>query len=709
MNVITVLEAPGLINKKSSQKKTKRDIFAPIFEVMKKELSVNHKAKKISESVKNVELLVSHSIPAFSPEKKPSLPITNLPSNKFHRFTDNPPKGNNNGLQHTQENVSQNPPPHKEKPEPTKPSIDILPQQIFREKPPIISYIKLNGEKKPVNIKQHPTDMIPPSFLKREGVPFTGEPTSEKIPASPKENTISKGLIYTSPVGNLPLQKPPLSKDRSLIKNSYHLEGNSKNINSFSFPATSTLKQEYHRGLFINENKKPKTTTIISLQNRTFHSPKNEKPSVLLLGMSHSTGKTSSMSVANLISHKLPQPKNRYESLPNPIKIPGKTQIKMEQTEKRVNLHQKIGDNQIIFQQEPTIFFYSKKETINTEKTTPKIRKKSLEKQPFLSGGLSKEPDYQYMPNWKIGAKKEEQQIQREIQKVKKAKKEIPIRFEQGIPTNPNTKNRSAERIDQNTLEDWKTKFNNPTVSQPYRAIFLKSAHEGKIPYPNTQISDPASPLSAGGNRMEKIYSTKKTTHPSSDSLKNGHPSPVKEEVKTISDMIKKVIEYEGIPIPSVSEEKQDIKSIKTDITGEFHRDESTPLVSSSHQTGNSHTRQDNSGTEDFYHTSDYREEPSENRQDNNFQRNLTLNLKLEGLLLRARYNGMKLDLSLMFKDVGNIQIHQLSGELSQIIQESGIENYLLRIRDREREYRAFSEGKKATHQVSNKEINVRA
>ncbi|WP_457642975.1 hypothetical protein [Persephonella sp.] len=115
-------------------------------------------------------------------------------------------------------------------------------------------------------------------------------------------------------------------------------------------------------------------------------------------------------------------------------------------------------------------------------------------------------------------------------------------------------------------------------------------------------------------------------------------------------------------------------------------------------------------GSTETGYTGNYENSTEENlKQENSFSRNLNLQLKVDGILMKARYNGLKLDLSIIFKDVGNIPVHQLSGEISHIIQESGIDSYFIRLKDREKEYRVHSsEARKNIYTTGSREINVK-
>ncbi|WP_457626359.1 hypothetical protein [Persephonella sp.] len=104
-----------------------------------------------------------------------------------------------------------------------------------------------------------------------------------------------------------------------------------------------------------------------------------------------------------------------------------------------------------------------------------------------------------------------------------------------------------------------------------------------------------------------------------------------------------------------------------------------------------------------------YTENNKDAQTDNRFNRHLTFNLRLGEFSLKARYTGNSINLHLMIKNITEDSLYSLRHEISQIIQESGIESYFLRIKNREKEVRYISESKSTPDKKdTGREINVK-
>jgi len=168
------------------------------------------------------------------------------------------------------------------------------------------------------------------------------------------------------------------------------------------------------------------------------------------------------------------------------------------------------------------------------------------------------------------------------------------------------------------------------------------------------------------------------------------------------------VVEHISFSIPTTERLHQNRTEPGNDVNTGLKLENPNPHIAYMHQEGSgSNSEQNHSGTHHEY-SPDGWDNNMENHNESNFQKNLTLNLKLDGISLKARYNGMRLNLSIMMKDIAELNFSQLSGDITQIIQESGIDNYFLRIRDKEREYRMYSQTKKTVQTASSREINVK-
>ena len=95
-----------------------------------------------------------------------------------------------------------------------------------------------------------------------------------------------------------------------------------------------------------------------------------------------------------------------------------------------------------------------------------------------------------------------------------------------------------------------------------------------------------------------------------------------------------------------------------------------------------------------------------ENIQEYHFQKQLSLNLRLENISLRATYHNGNLNL---FMSVNESQLlNSLKTEIPGIMKETGIKEYNLRIKSKEKEIRIFSKQKNYNTQSASREINVR-
>ncbi|WP_293448766.1 hypothetical protein [Persephonella sp.] len=102
--------------------------------------------------------------------------------------------------------------------------------------------------------------------------------------------------------------------------------------------------------------------------------------------------------------------------------------------------------------------------------------------------------------------------------------------------------------------------------------------------------------------------------------------------------------------------------------------------------------------------------EDSSRNFDNSFNRNLTLNLKFGDINLTARYIRNKMDLFLVMHSTTNQSLHSMRDEISHIIQDSGIEEYFVKIKTRDRELNYSSDIKKSDkkNRGLHREINVK-
>ncbi|SNZ08112.1 hypothetical protein SAMN06265182_1165 [Persephonella hydrogeniphila] len=106
---------------------------------------------------------------------------------------------------------------------------------------------------------------------------------------------------------------------------------------------------------------------------------------------------------------------------------------------------------------------------------------------------------------------------------------------------------------------------------------------------------------------------------------------------------------------------------------------------------------------------SSYTDKGEDTQTDNRFSRHLSFNLKFGEFALRARFTGNSINLHLMVKNITTDSLYSLRHEISQIIHESGIENYFLRIKNKEKEVRYTSEIKKIPDKKDiSREINVK-
>lgn len=113
----------------------------------------------------------------------------------------------------------------------------------------------------------------------------------------------------------------------------------------------------------------------------------------------------------------------------------------------------------------------------------------------------------------------------------------------------------------------------------------------------------------------------------------------------------------------------------------------------------------------DQHTPSEQNRENTDINQNNSFNRTLTFNLKFGDISLSARYSGSKMNIVLMMHNLTNQSLYSMRDEISHIIQDSGIENYFLRIKNKEREINYSSDSKKIDKKItgSYREINVKA
>ncbi|HHG74844.1 MAG TPA: hypothetical protein ENK22_07340 [Persephonella sp.] len=102
--------------------------------------------------------------------------------------------------------------------------------------------------------------------------------------------------------------------------------------------------------------------------------------------------------------------------------------------------------------------------------------------------------------------------------------------------------------------------------------------------------------------------------------------------------------------------------------------------------------------------------EDSSQNFDSSFNRSLILNLKLGDINLTARYIRNKMDLFLVMHSTTNQSLHSIRDEISHIIQDSGIEEYFVKIKTRDKELNYSSEAKKSDKKNTGlyREINVK-
>ncbi|WP_297452772.1 hypothetical protein [Persephonella sp.] len=103
-------------------------------------------------------------------------------------------------------------------------------------------------------------------------------------------------------------------------------------------------------------------------------------------------------------------------------------------------------------------------------------------------------------------------------------------------------------------------------------------------------------------------------------------------------------------------------------------------------------------------HKAEYTQE--EDIHEHYFQKQLSLNLRLENISLRATYHNGNLNL---FMSVNGSQLlNSLKTEIPEIMKETGIKEYNLKIKSKEKEIRIFSKQKNYNTQSVSREINVR-
>ncbi|NPA12620.1 MAG: hypothetical protein GXO45_01390 [Aquificae bacterium] len=141
--------------------------------------------------------------------------------------------------------------------------------------------------------------------------------------------------------------------------------------------------------------------------------------------------------------------------------------------------------------------------------------------------------------------------------------------------------------------------------------------------------------------------------------------------------------------------------------TGELLDRQPVETVSGGNTNNNSNSWEGGDSQQGFSYTNTDSQEGLQ--EEKNFHRNLTLNLRINDLTLKANYNGNRLNLSILMKDATTVSLDTLSSDISNIIQESGIEEFMVRIRNKDREYSFYSGGRKKVKTAFGREVNVKA
>ena len=646
MNVIKTLAVQGLVNKKASRQKVKGDLFASIFEAMKKQPTV-----AVNDKNKNLNLSAGSRIQ--------------------EEFREDALK-----------NSVRNPLPSEEKATNKKISEKSLPEFVFHGKTPLFSQTETVPERKsPVRGDS------PGSGEKKNSIVNIPSPESGKVLIT---NPFNGKIAETKKSQDI----HPLTSDKQVHLEKKQEEGNPFKGQVFLLNGAAVVQHSTEKTVRPQDDKLP------GISQR---SEKEQK-----------TGKSNTYHIETPVAEK--QIKREKEIPLHNVHGSNNREDRRKIAEKplqevkdgdRIGSVPEPGENFAVQQRATTISVFQgeNREELNRRKTL-QDNGKTVERPPVLTG--RKNEKVEDIKAYTAGTSRENQHPRQNTEDIKT---ELQPEFKQELPVENRVRveNKTGERFQVNLPENRKENFRMATAVEPDSSQISQNAdHRLKSPLDFHENAHSSHTGLVQGKRDIKKHLNRKSIDITQHGVRDNHHT-VKDDRKIKQEMADNFPEHQTGYTPPVSEREQNVKNHRMETAGGIGKGDTVSSVTSNHHSGNGSTGQDSGETEGFYHASGGREEIMEDRNENSFHRNLTLNLKLDGLSLRARYNGMKLDLSLMLKDVGNIQIHQLSGELSQIIQESGIENYILRIRDREKEYRAFSEGKKAIHQTSNKEINVRA